>query len=114
MDIQNTRLKILLQRFHSKTASQEEIDELRSLINRDGVDEELKKIWNQVPEQNPFFSEEKSAQILAGILQHERVVVMPKKRKPAMLIAAAAVLVLVLGGVWLYFNISESAKAVTK
>src|SRR5687768_5512817 len=114
MDTQNTRLKILLQRLHSKTASQEEIDELRSLINSDGVDEELKKIWNQVPEQDPFFSEEKSAQILAGILQHERVVVMPKKRKPAMLMAAAAVLVLVFGGVWLYFNTSDSAKPVTK
>src|SRR5688500_20278239 len=102
MDIQNTRLKILLQRFHSKTASQEEIDELRSLINSDGVDEGLKKIWNQVPEQDPFFSEEKSAQILAGILQHESVVVvMPKKRKPAMLMAAAAVLALVFAGTWL-------------
>ena len=114
MDTQNTRLKILLQRFHSKTASQEEIDELRSLINSDGVDEELKKIWNQVPEQDPFFSEEKSAQILAGILQHERVVAMPKKRRPAMLMAAAAVLALVFAGTWIYFNSSGSPKPVTK
>lgn len=112
MDITNTRLKILLQRFHSKTASREEVDELRSLINSDNVDEELKKIWNQVPEQDPFFSEEKSAQILAGILQHEPVVVMmSKKRRPAMIMAAAAVLALLFAGTWLYFNTSDSAKA---
>ncbi len=114
MDTQNTRLKILLQRFHSKTASQEEIDELRSLINSDDVDEELKKIWNQVPEQDPFFSEEKSAQMLTGILQQERVVMMPKKRKPAMLMAAAAVLALVFAGTWAYFNTSDSEKPGTK
>ncbi|HKO82246.1 MAG TPA: FecR family protein [Chitinophagaceae bacterium] len=115
MDTQNTRLKILLQRFHSKTASQEEIDELRSLINSDDVDQELKKIWNQAPEQDPFFSEEKSAQMLTGILQHERaVVMMPKKRKPALLMAAAAVLALVFAGTWIYFNTSDSAKPGTK
>jgi len=115
MDTQNTRLKILLQRLHSNTASREEVDELRSLINSDGVDEQLKKIWNQVPEQDPFFSEEKSAQILAGILQHEPVVVMmSKKRRPAMIMAAAAVLALLFAGVWLYFNTSDSAKSGTK
>ncbi len=114
MDIKNTRLKILLQRFHSKAASQEEVDELRSLINSDGVDEELKKIWNQVPGQDPFFSEEKSAQILASILQHQSVVMMSKKRRPAMLMAAAAVLALLFAGTWLYFNTSDSAKTGTK
>jgi len=115
MDIKNTRLKSLLQRFHNKTASQEEIDELRSLINSDDVEEELKKIWNQVPEQDPFFSEEKSAQILAGILQHQPVVaMMPKKRRPAMIMAAAAVLVLLFAGTWFYFNTSSTAKPGTE
>lgn len=115
MDIKNTRLNSLLQRFHNKTASQEEIDELRSLINSSDVDEELKKIWDQVPEQDPFFSEEKSAQILAGILQHQPVVVMmPKKRRLAMIMAAAAVLVLLFAGTWFYFNTSGTAKPGTE
>ena len=110
MDIRNTRLKILLQRFHNKTASQGEIDELKALIKGNSIEEELKKIWDQVPEQDPFFNEEKSAQILAGILRPERVVVMPKKRRPAMLMAAAAVLALVFAGTWVYFNTTDSAK----
>jgi ferric-dicitrate binding protein FerR (iron transport regulator) len=115
MDIKNTRLKILLQRIHNKTASREEIEELRSLINSDDVEEELKKIWNQVPEQDPFFSEEKSAQILAGVLQHQPVVaMMPKKRRPAMVMAAAAVLALLFAGTWFYFNTSSTAKPGTE
>lgn len=115
MEIQNTRLKALLERLHSKTASQEEIDELRSLINSNDVDEELKKIWLGVPEQDPFFSEEKSGQILAGILQHQPVVVMKlEKRRPAMIMAAAAVLALLFAGTWFYFNTSDSVKSGTK
>ena len=111
MDIKNTRLKILLQRFHTKTASQEEIEELTALINSNGIEEELKKLWRQVPEQDPFFSEEKSAQILDRILQHQAdVVKMAGKRRPVMIMAAASVLVLLLAGVWLYFNTSGSVK----
>jgi len=115
MDIRNTRLKILLQRFHNKTASQEEIDELKTLIKDNNIEEELKKLWDQVPEQDPFFSEEKSGQILAEILQHQPVVVMmPKKRRPAMIAAAAAVLALLFAGTWLYFNTIVSGKPGTK
>lgn len=111
MNKSNTRLGYLLQRFHAHTASQEELTELMQLLNSKDVESELHELWQQVPEQDRFFTEETSEQILASLLQQQAPV--PNiSRRPFIKrwMAVAAALVVLLSAGWIFFNLTSSSK----
>jgi ferric-dicitrate binding protein FerR (iron transport regulator) len=117
MNKSNTRLGYLLQRFHAQTASQEELTELMQLLNSKDVENELHELWQQVPEQDRFFSEETSEQILASLLQKQ-----PSLQQPATIhsinhrspvkrwFAVAAAFALLASAGWIFY-LSSSRKA---
>lgn len=117
MNKSNTRLGYLLQRFHAQTASQEELTELMQLLNSKDVENELHELWQQVPEQDRFFSEETSEQILASLLQkqpslQQSAAIHPiNHRSPVKRwFAVAATFALLASAGWIFY-LSSSRKA---
>jgi ferric-dicitrate binding protein FerR (iron transport regulator) len=103
MNKESTRLSYLLQRFNARTASQDELAELAGLLNNPEAEKTLQQYWERVPEQDQFFGEATSQQLLSTILEqrHKPASIRPLRRRVTWL-AAAAILFLLIVGAWLY------------
>jgi ferric-dicitrate binding protein FerR (iron transport regulator) len=103
MNKESTRLSYLLQRFNARTASQAELAELAGLLNNPEAEKTLQQYWERVPEQDQFFGEATSQQLLSTILEqrHKPASIRPLRRRVTWL-AAAAILFLLIVGAWLY------------
>jgi ferric-dicitrate binding protein FerR (iron transport regulator) len=103
MNKESTRLSYLLQRFNTRTSSQEELAELAGLLNKPEAEKTLQQYWDRIPEGDQFFGEATSQQLLNTILeqQHKPAATRPIRRSITWL-AAAAILFLLVIGAWLY------------
>ncbi len=108
----NSRLEVLFQKYYSRLATSQEIEELMLLIEKSATDEQLsgmlKDAWNNLEENEVYFSEEQSRRMLESILpetdSHVEIPETHPKTKWAVFrwkwYAAAALLLPLLTTVW--------------
>lgn len=76
------RFQQLLNKYLDKTASQEEIEELRIWLLQNPEHELFDKIWQEIPADTQFFGEDKSQQILNRILRKDEQIEEPPMEEP--------------------------------
>lgn len=76
------RFQQLLNKYLDKTASQEEIEELRIWLLKNPEHELFDKIWQEIPADTQFFGEDKSQQILNRILRKDEQIEEPPMEEP--------------------------------
>ncbi|BAV09415.1 FecR family protein [Filimonas lacunae] len=103
MENNQPALQQLLQKLRNNTASAEELALLQQWLGREAIEDELKQLWDFVPQQQPFFSEVASERMLGHILENEPAAIMPARRRSRgyRVIAVAAAVVVIATGWWL-------------
>lgn len=118
------RFQHLLNKYLDKSASQEEIEELRKWLRENPEHEVFDKIWKEIPADTPFFGEDESQQILHRILRKEEQIeehpieepipepVIEHSGRRTYLLAAAILLLAFTGILYLMDNRKSSAPIV--
>lgn len=111
MSNEASRLRYLLSAFHDRTASRQELEELMQLLSQQDIDAELNELWQHVPREDLFFSEETSEQLLQSILRQQEQY--PAEKVPARsnrkkwLAAAALVISFSIAGYFLFSGTAD-------
>lgn len=100
----NGRLDFLLTRLRSRTATIEEMQELKLLLGGNDMDEKLRHLWDTLPADSPFFSEASSDEMLAYIMQPEESFLTGMRRRQRMGWVVAMTLLIIIAGLWLYLR----------
>lgn len=113
------RLRYLLHRYFTNSATNDENQELMELVQNSGNDQTIKEVMEEVWSQDthePVFSENKSEELFLNVLESANspspVVTYRSAPRWRSLAAAAAVLLLLLGAGWWFINKPFSKKPV--
>lgn len=112
---QTTRFEYLLSRVKAGSATEAEALELSQMLQRPGLEDSLKAIWDNLPQATNPISPESRKQILANILASETPVIpinrysRSRKLKAALAIAASLLLILFAGNWFFLRNANEKS-----